>query len=194
VIETSLSDQTSSSAQVTLLASQIPSTAVAGAILPIDIIYQVNETALPKLRWFVQLWNDQGVPVAFLDSAPDDGYGSFSTLQSEQEWIEMAGLLIPADAPAGLYRVIAGQWTVAACIDSATLQLCCFTTFPTADSAKFRTQPTSHLSVGRCRWYFVPLSPCRSHAALFVLAHTRPQPQPRLHGQGSLQRLPHPPQ
>jgi len=103
-----LQDQATS--RVTIQTTNMPETIDAGMILPVEIHYQVDQAA-HDLRWFVQLWNEQGVPVAFLDSAPLDGYASFNTLQSG---VEKAGLLVPKDAARGIYRVIAGLYNPAA--------------------------------------------------------------------------------
>ena len=82
----------------------------AGAAVPVEIYYRVEAANEANLRWFVQMLTSDGYPVALLDTAPDDGYTPFSALPVQEELVERAGLLLPAELPVGEYQVIAGLY------------------------------------------------------------------------------------
>ncbi|MCB0049620.1 MAG: hypothetical protein KDE24_08770, partial [Caldilinea sp.] len=63
-----------------------------------------------NLRWFVQLLSGQNIPLAQLDSGPDDNYTTFSSLPARELLTERAGLLVPRNTPEGEYLLIAGLY------------------------------------------------------------------------------------
>ena len=52
----------------------------------------------------------QNIPLAQLDTGPDDDYAPFSGLPVGEKLIERAGLLVPGNAPEGDYQLIAGLY------------------------------------------------------------------------------------
>jgi hypothetical protein len=94
--------------QVTIVSARAPSVAPAGKPIPIEITYRLEAPTDQNLRWFVQLLSDQNIPLALLDTGPDDNYQVFSALPAQQNLVERAGLLVPANTPQGEYRLIAG--------------------------------------------------------------------------------------
>jgi len=96
--------------QVTIVTARSPSVAPAGKPIPIEILYRLEAPTDQNLRWFVQLLSDQNIPLAQLDTGPDDNYSVFSALPAQQNLIERAGLLVPANTPPGEYRLIAGLY------------------------------------------------------------------------------------
>ncbi|MGL4650145.1 MAG: hypothetical protein ACRC1H_12100, partial [Caldilineaceae bacterium] len=99
---------------VTIVGSRAPSQVEAGAIVPVEIRYQVTSTPTADLRWFVQLLAPNGVAVAQLDTGPDDNYTPFSALVPGATIVERAGLQLPSDLAAGDYQLIAGVYNPAA--------------------------------------------------------------------------------
>jgi hypothetical protein len=96
--------------QVTILSSRAPSVAPAGEPIPIELKFRLEAPTSQNLRWFVQLLGGQNVPLAQLDTGPDDNYTTFSTLPAREELTENAGLLVPGNTPEGEYRLIAGLY------------------------------------------------------------------------------------
>lgn len=96
--------------QVTIVTAQAPSVAPAGKPIPIEITYRLEAPTDQNLRWFVQLLTDQNIPLAQLDTGPDDNYQVFSALPARENLVERAGLLVPANTPQGEYRLIAGLY------------------------------------------------------------------------------------
>ena len=96
--------------QVTILSSRAPSVAPAGEPIPIEIKFRLEAPTNQNLRWFVQLLSGQNIPLAQLDTGPDDNYRTFSTLPARETLAENAGLLVPDNTPEGEYRLIAGLY------------------------------------------------------------------------------------
>ena len=95
---------------ITLTGARLPARVAAGAAVPVEIYYLVEGANKANLRWFVQMLTSDGYPVALLDTGPDDGYTPFSAVPVQEELIERAGLLLPAELPVGEYQVIAGLY------------------------------------------------------------------------------------
>lgn len=96
--------------QVTILSARAPSVAAAGKPIPIELEYQLEAPTNENLRWFVQLLSGQNIPLAQLDTGPNDNYVTFSSLPARQPLMERAGLLIPENTPEGDYLLIAGLY------------------------------------------------------------------------------------
>lgn len=96
--------------QVTVVTARAPSVAPAGKPIPIEITYRLEAPTDQNLRWFVQLLSDQNIPLAQLDTGPNDNYSVFSALPARENLVEHAGLLVPANTPEGEYRLIAGLY------------------------------------------------------------------------------------
>ncbi len=96
--------------QVTILSARAPSVAPAGEPIPIEIRFRLEAPTDQNLRWFVQLLSGQNIPLAQLDTGPDDNYSTFRELPAREVLVENAGLLVPANTPAGEYRLIAGLY------------------------------------------------------------------------------------
>ena len=87
-----------------------PYTIQARQVLAVDLHFRLMKLATHDLRWFVQMLGPDGIPVAMLDTGPLDGYTGFTGLPVGEELTEKAGLALPADLPAGDYRLIAGLY------------------------------------------------------------------------------------
>ncbi len=96
--------------QVTIESVRAPSVAPSGKPIPIEIAYRLEAPTDQNLRWFVQLLSGQNIPLAQLDTGPDDNYTFFSELPARQTLIERAGLLVPSNTPEGEYLLIAGLY------------------------------------------------------------------------------------
>jgi hypothetical protein len=96
--------------QVTITSVRAPSVAAAGKPIPIDIQYRLEAPTDQNLRWFVQLLSGQNIPLAQLDTAPNDNYITFSSLPAREVLTERAGLLVPENTPEGDYLLIAGLY------------------------------------------------------------------------------------
>jgi hypothetical protein len=96
--------------QVTIVSARAPSVAPAGEPIPIEISFRLEAPTDQNLRWFVQLLSGQNIPLAQLDTGPDDNYTTFGALPAREVLIEHAGLLVPANTPEGEYRLIAGLY------------------------------------------------------------------------------------
>ena len=96
--------------QVTILAARAPSVAPAGEPIPIEISFRLEAPTTQNLRWFVQLLSAENIPLAQLDTGPDDNYTTFGSLPARETLVERAGLLVPLNTPEGEYRLIAGLY------------------------------------------------------------------------------------
>lgn len=96
--------------QVTIVSARAPSVGLAGKPLPIDIQYRLEAPTDQNLRWFVQLLSGQNIPLALLDSGPNDNYAVFSELPAREILHERAGVLVPENTPEGDYLLIAGLY------------------------------------------------------------------------------------
>ncbi len=100
----------SNTSQITINGYRMPPVVEPGDVVPVEIHYRIEAPNEANLRWFVQLLTGEGYPVALLDTAPDDGYTLFSSLPHQKDLVERAGLMLPADLPAGEFQVIAGLY------------------------------------------------------------------------------------
>jgi hypothetical protein len=96
--------------QVTIVSARAPSVAPVGEPIPIEISFRLEAPTDQNLRWFVQLLSGQNIPLAQLDTGPDDNYNVFSALPAREVLTENAGLLVPDNTPQGEYRLIAGLY------------------------------------------------------------------------------------
>lgn len=96
--------------QVTILSARAPSVAPAGQPIPIEINFRLEAPTEQNLRWFVQLLSAENIPLAQLDTGPEDNYTSFAALPAREPLVERAGVLVPVNTPAGEYRLIAGLY------------------------------------------------------------------------------------
>ncbi len=84
--------------------------AQSGETFPVEITFRMKETSGANLRWFVQVLNAVGEPVAMTDTASQGGYRSFGDLTLGEEYSERLGLQMPRPLPAGHYQLIAGVY------------------------------------------------------------------------------------
>lgn len=96
--------------QITIVSVRAPSIAAVGKPIPIDIQYRLEAPTDQNLRWFVQLLSGQNIPLAQLDTAPNDNYAMFSELPARELLTERAGVLVPENTPEGDYLLIAGLY------------------------------------------------------------------------------------
>ncbi len=96
--------------RVRMLNARLPTRSQLGDVLPIEIRYELEAPGSANLRWFVQLLNAEGLPVALLDTMPADGYAPFATLPVGESIVENAGLQLPSTLPAAEYQAIAGLY------------------------------------------------------------------------------------
>lgn len=96
--------------QVTIVSARAPSVGLAGKPLPIEIQYRLEAPTDQNLRWFVQLFTGQNIPLAQLDTGPNDNYTVFSQLPAREVLTERAGVLVPENTPEGDYLLIAGLY------------------------------------------------------------------------------------
>ncbi|MEM7132171.1 MAG: hypothetical protein AAF702_38045 [Chloroflexota bacterium] len=108
-IKVNLTDESGAN-QIRLTSYRRPSFVQVNRVLPIELAFTVEQQSGAPLRWFVQLLNSAGTPVALLDTAPLDGYGKFDALPVAQPQIERVGLYLPAETALGSYRLIAGLY------------------------------------------------------------------------------------
>jgi hypothetical protein len=118
--------------QVALETASFPATAQPGRVMPIEAGYRLMAPVPDPLHWFVQLWDSNGVAVAFLDTAPQGGYRDMSRLPAQERVVERLGLVIPEDIEPGLYQLVAGLYA------------------PTADGERLRIeQGQDHIVLGQ---------------------------------------------
>jgi hypothetical protein len=96
--------------QVTIVSVRAPSIVAASKPIPIDIQYRLEAPTDQNLRWFVQLLSGQNIPLAQLDTGPNDNYALFSELPARELLTERAGVLVPENMPEGDYLLIAGLY------------------------------------------------------------------------------------
>lgn len=96
--------------QVTIIASHAPTQIPAGALLPVEIAYQLDEAITADLRWFVQLLSADGYAVALVDTQPAHGYRAFATLPVGELQVERVALQTDSTLPPGSYQLIAGLY------------------------------------------------------------------------------------
>lgn len=96
--------------QVTVIAGHAPTRIPPGAILPVEIAYQLETPVATDLHWFVQLLSADGYAVALIDTQPAHGYRPFSTLPVGELLVERVALQTEATLPPGVYGLIAGLY------------------------------------------------------------------------------------
>ena len=96
--------------RVRVLNARLPQRIRVGDVLPVEIRYELDAPGNANLRWFVQLLNAEGLPVALLDTMPADGYAPFATLPVGEPLVENAGLQLPSSLPTADYQAIAGLY------------------------------------------------------------------------------------
>ena len=96
--------------QVTVIAGHAPTRIPAGAILPVEIAYQLDAAVATDLHWFVQLLSADGYAVALIDTQPAHGYRPFSTLPVGEVLVERVALQTDATLAPGVYQLIAGLY------------------------------------------------------------------------------------
>lgn len=99
-----------STPQVTIIASHAPVRISPGALLPVEIAYQLEEPVPTDLRWFVQLLSADGYAVALIDTQPAHGYRTFSTLPVGELQVERVALQTDSTLTPGSYQLIAGLY------------------------------------------------------------------------------------
>lgn len=100
----------STTPQVTIIATHAPTTIPSGAILPVEIAYQLEEPVGHDLHWFVQLLSADGYAVALVDTQPAHGYRTFSTLPVGELQVERVALQLDSNLAPGAYQLIAGLY------------------------------------------------------------------------------------
>lgn len=96
--------------EVTMIASHAPTHMPAGALLPVEIAYQLDEPIATDLHWFVQLLSADGYAVALVDTQPAHGYRAFSTLPVGELQVERVALQTDRTLAPGPYQLIAGLY------------------------------------------------------------------------------------
>jgi hypothetical protein len=96
--------------QVTVIAGHAPTRLPPGAILPVEIAYQLESPVATNLHWFVQLLSADGYAVALIDTQPAHGYRLFSTLPVGELLVERVALQTEATLSPGVYQLIAGLY------------------------------------------------------------------------------------
>jgi hypothetical protein len=96
--------------QVTIISARAPAVAPAGKPIPVEIVFRLEAPTDQNLRWFVQLLSAENIPLAQLDTGPEDNFTTFASLPPREEQIERAGVLVPTNTPPGEYRLIAGLY------------------------------------------------------------------------------------
>ena len=81
-----------------------------GQILRLELVWQTAEAVPERYKVFVHLLNSDGQVVAQRDSEPVAGTRPTTTWQPGEPIADRYGLWIPADAPAGDYRLVAGLY------------------------------------------------------------------------------------
>ncbi len=96
--------------QVTLIAVRAPVSVPPGALLPIEITYQLETPIASELHWFVQLLSTDGNAVALIDTQPMHGYRTFAMLPVGATQVERVALQLEPTVAPGAYRLIAGLY------------------------------------------------------------------------------------
>lgn len=96
--------------QVTIWAVRAPGAVRSAEIMPVELVYQLDTPVQGNLRWFVQLLTAEDYVVALIDTAPAQGYASFSSLPVGVQFVEKVALQLPDRLAPGRYRLIAGLY------------------------------------------------------------------------------------
>lgn len=88
-----------------------PKAAAPGDVVVVTLFWEVLARPSADLTTFVHLLDDAGGLAAQLDSPPGGGSSPTSTWTPGELWMDSYPVLLPADLPAGRYRVLAGMYT-----------------------------------------------------------------------------------
>ena len=83
-----------------------------GDVLQAQLVWRALTKPSGRYKVFLQLLNSEGALVAQRDSEPAGGSSMTTTWQPGDSIVDNHGLLIPADTPAGEYRLIAGLYDI----------------------------------------------------------------------------------
>lgn len=83
-----------------------------GDVLRAQLEWRAVQSPSARYKIFLQLLNSDGALVAQRDSEPVAGSSMTTTWQPGERVVDNHGLLIPADLPAGEYRLIAGLYDI----------------------------------------------------------------------------------
>jgi hypothetical protein len=84
-----------------------------GQILPVEFVWLPLQRPQTDYNLFLQLLTPDGALAAQHDSPPNGGYTPTSTWLPDQRIVSRHALALPADLPAGEYRLIAGLYNPA---------------------------------------------------------------------------------
>jgi hypothetical protein len=96
--------------ELRLVRVELAESAPPGQILPIEFVWLPLRKPMDDYNLFLQLLAADGAPVAQHDGPPNGGYTPTSTWSPGEEVSDRHGLALPADLPAGEYRLIAGLY------------------------------------------------------------------------------------
>jgi hypothetical protein len=96
--------------QVTVIAGHAPTRIPPGAILPVEIAYQLETPVATDLHWFVQLLAADGYAAALVDTQPAHGYRPFTTLPVGELLVERVALQTESTLAPGVYQLITGLY------------------------------------------------------------------------------------
>jgi hypothetical protein len=94
--------------EVRLLSADVPSSAQRGRAMPIELVWEPLVSPDADYRIFVQLLGADGLPVAQHEGPPLGGYAPTSAWSAGVTVRDRHGLVLPADLPPGVYRLVAG--------------------------------------------------------------------------------------
>lgn len=83
-----------------------------GDVLNAQLVWRALQSPSARYKVFLQLLNSEGALAAQRDSEPAAGSSMTITWQPGETVTDNHGLLIPADTPAGAYRLIAGLYDI----------------------------------------------------------------------------------
>ncbi len=96
--------------ELRLVRVELAKSASPGQILPVEFAWLPLRKPMDDYNLFLQLLAADGAPVAQHDGPPNGGYTPTSTWSPGEEVSDRHGLALPADLPAGEYRLIAGLY------------------------------------------------------------------------------------
>ncbi len=96
---------------IELLGAQYPTTTVrAGDVLTAALYWRANNTPDRDYTVTVQLWDQQGRVVRQIDQQPGTGFRPMSGWSAGEVVRDNYALVLPADLPTGLYRIVVGLY------------------------------------------------------------------------------------
>ncbi len=96
--------------ELRLVRVELAESARPGQVLPLEFVWLPLRKPTDDYNLFLQLLAADGAPVAQHDGPPNGGYTPTSTWSPGEEVSDRHGLALPADLPAGEYRLIAGLY------------------------------------------------------------------------------------